>query len=143
MLAQFLITRKRTGDPIGQVTAYNANLRNRSVYFGMLIDPALMGAGWTSEAGALFLNYLFTIWDFRKIYIETIDFNFSNFASGIGRFFQEEGCLKENDFFNGRYWDMHILALYRRDWERVAAKYLSQLPVDESSPTSSPADVGA
>jgi hypothetical protein len=34
--------------------------------------------------------------------------------------FREEGCLRDHEFYQGRYWDLHIAAVYRTDWERGA-----------------------
>ena len=42
------------------------------------------------------------------------------FRSGLGRFFQEEGRLRDHSFWNGRYVDLMILAVYRPTWEREA-----------------------
>jgi RimJ/RimL family protein N-acetyltransferase len=79
-----------------------------------------MGRGWGVEAGALFITYLFATWSFRKLYAESLAFTWGAVASGVERVFREEGCLRDHEFYQGRYWDLHIAAVYRTDWERGA-----------------------
>jgi hypothetical protein len=39
-------------------------------------------------------NYLFTIWNLRKLYAEKLEFNYHSFALGLGCYFlREEGRL--------------------------------------------------
>jgi hypothetical protein len=47
-------------------------------------------------------------------------FTWGAVASGVERVFREEGCLRDHEFYQGRYWDLHIAAVYRTDWERGA-----------------------
>lgn len=117
VLAQFLIERRSTGERVGHVTSYDANERNGFCHIAMLTDPAVQGSGWILEAASLFVNYLFTNWNFRKLYGEVPEYNYDEFASGAGRWFRVEGRLGEHEFYGGRYWDLLLLALYRADWE--------------------------
>jgi ribosomal-protein-alanine N-acetyltransferase len=85
---------------------------------GIAAAPWAIGRGWSLEAAGLFVNYLFVNWDFRKLYGESVDFNFRSFKSGRGSLFTEEGVLRQHYFYNGEYWDSHILALHRDEWEQ-------------------------
>jgi RimJ/RimL family protein N-acetyltransferase len=131
VLAQFIIERVENGQRLGLVVAFDANERNGWCHIAMLLDPNVAGTGWVLEAGALFVNYLFTLWNFRKLYAEVLEFNYRSFSSGGGgRFFHEEGRLKDHEFYAGRYWDLLLIALYRDDWEhrpRVFRKLLASL----------------
>src|SRR5207248_435856 len=59
VLAQFVIETTGGGDPIGYITSFDANFRNRTAQLAMLLVPELLGKGWTLEAAILFINYLF------------------------------------------------------------------------------------
>lgn len=53
----------------------------------------------------------------RKIYIESLDYSIQGFKSGVGRWFTQEGVLRQHEFYNGEYLDLHIYAIYRTTWE--------------------------
>ena len=69
------------------------------------------------EAFMLFLDYLFTVFGFRKLYGEVLEFNLTSFRSIIGKIAHEEGRLRDHEYFDGRYWDLVFLAIYREEWE--------------------------
>lgn len=125
VLIQFVVTSTGNNEVLGLVVAYNADLRNRHAYGVVLVTPRLIGSGIGMEAMALFLNYLFTTWDFRKIYFESLSFNFIQFRSGLGKHFHQEGLLRGHYYFADRYWDNHILALYRDEFlQHPTVRYL-------------------
>jgi len=99
---------------VGHVVAYDGNLQDGTAYLGVIRDPRL-GAG-ALEGVALFINYVFSHFPLRKLYVQAPEFNLPQFASAItAGLFVEEGCLKDHQYFDDRYWDMHILALYREN----------------------------
>jgi RimJ/RimL family protein N-acetyltransferase/acyl carrier protein len=116
--AQFVIEHVGDQKPIGFVQAFDPSDRNGHCHFAIVLDPALERTGWALEALLLFLDYLFTIYNFRKLYAEVPEFNYASFASGNERDFKIEGRLREHDWHAGRYWDLFFLAVYREDWER-------------------------
>ena len=74
---------------------------------------------------ALFIDYVFTCWDFHKLYLEVSEYNAGQFQSGIGRLFDLEARLREHLWYGGRHWDELILALYRQTWEERAGRLLA------------------
>jgi RimJ/RimL family protein N-acetyltransferase len=116
VLVQFVVSNKRTGDPLGLVTAYNANQREGWVYLGAVADPQHFRTGRVLEGVGLLIDYLFTLWPFRKIYIESMEFNLDQFRHASAEVLVEEGRLKNHVFYADRYWDLLILALYRDHW---------------------------
>jgi len=123
VLAQFMIERNDDREAIGNVFAYNADLRNGHASVGVMVNPDVSGRGWGLEGAGLFVDYVFKVWNLRKIYAEAPGFNFEQFRSGAGRLFREEGLLRNHDYYDGRYWDLHILAIDRSDWQTLAAKW--------------------
>ncbi len=73
---------------------------------------------------ALFLEYVFRGWSFRKLYFELPEFNLAQFSRGVNRLFVEEGRLREHLYYDGRFWDKVILALYRTTWEAQSKRIL-------------------
>lgn len=135
-LAQFIVERRENGQRLGQVSAFDANERNGFCHIAMMLDPNLTGTGWALEAGALFINYLFSLWNFRKLYGEVLESNFGDFASGAGSWFRVEGRLTQHEFYAGRYWDLLLLALHREDWEPAGVELVRRLTTPrDASPT--------
>jgi RimJ/RimL family protein N-acetyltransferase len=118
VLVQFVVEHVETRQRVGHVLAFEADHRNGTCHIAMVIDPALAKMGWTLEAGTLFVNYLFTGWNFRKLYGATTEFAYRDFSSMAGEWFREEGRLHDHEWHAGRYWDMVMLALYREDFEK-------------------------
>lgn len=119
VLAQFLVTSRKDGRPVGLVSAYDANFRNQLVYLALLTDPRFARQGWVMEGGLVFAKYVFDTWSFRKIYLESAEFNYKQFASGAGHLFTVEGCLQDFEFHDGRYWHKYIASLSKEaflDW---------------------------
>jgi hypothetical protein len=73
---------------------------------------------------ALFLDYVFTCWNFEKLYLEVTEYNLAQFRSGMGRFFDVEARLRGHVWYAGRRWDQLTLALYRERWQRQAGRIL-------------------
>src|SRR5262249_7435820 len=96
VLAQFLVFAHGQELPIGMVKAYRASFQDRTAYIGGLRfdvgeESALMMRGF-----ALFIEYVFRCFDFRKLYLESPSYNVGQFASGIGRYFEVEGQYKDH-----------------------------------------------
>jgi RimJ/RimL family protein N-acetyltransferase len=123
-LAHFVIERRATNQMIGYASAFDANERNGWCHLGLVLDPGLHGSGWSLEAGALFVDYLFRVFAMRKLYGEVLEPAYADFASGAGRVFRVEGRFGRHEFYAGRYWDLIILAVYRDDWEAIGGPEL-------------------
>ncbi len=124
VIAQYLVLSPRQQRPVGIVLAYNANFQDQYAYIAAARfetqkrSPVLMlGFG-------LFIHYVFTCWNFRKLYLESSDYNYQQFASGVGRYFEVEARLRDHSFFGGRYWDQLTLAMYRHTWMELGERLL-------------------
>jgi RimJ/RimL family protein N-acetyltransferase len=130
---QFVVSRRDTDERVGWVLSYSVDLANGTTYIGIMMTPEYIGSGLGLEAAVLFINYLFASWNLRKIYSEAPDFTMEAMAGGLGRFFKEEGVLKAHRYYQGRFWDEHILAIYRDDWEQVISQFFPQDEHERSS----------
>jgi RimJ/RimL family protein N-acetyltransferase len=118
VLAQFIVERKEDGSPAGLVTSYNARLDIGSCYiaFARISKSPTAGGPDMLEGGFLFVNFLFRNWPLRKLYAEVPGWNWPQFQSGSGHFFEVEGTLRDHEYFDGRYWDQYIVGLHRERW---------------------------
>src|SRR5262245_33507497 len=112
VLAQYVIE-TASGRLGGLAVCYAANMRNGFAYVGIVAAPDFLGTGLAIEGTALFLTYLFSHWNFRKLYAEVPAFNLQQFESAIGKYCQVEGLLLDHEYFAEEWWDLHILAFHR------------------------------
>ena len=127
VLAQFIIEGAGTRKPLGLVAVTSPNFRDGFAYVSALGPPESQGLGLIAEGVLLGFHYAFSTWPFRKIYMEATEESYRAFKSGLGRFFVEEGRLKQHAFWNGRFMDLLILAVYRETWARHTATMLKRL----------------
>lgn len=140
VLCQFVVERAADGEPLGLISAYNADLRNDTAYLAVLMRDRPGASLWGFDALVLFLDYLFLNWSLRKVYAETSELSAWSFASGEGRYFRVEATLPEHEFYDGRYWDYYVLAFWRRDWEQLLPTVLPSVvalgePDTDGNPT--------
>jgi RimJ/RimL family protein N-acetyltransferase len=126
VLAQFIAEGVSSGAPLGLVSITSPNFRDSFAYMSAIGSPAAQGSGLMAEAVLLGFNYAFTTWPFRKIYMEATETSYGFFRSGLKRFFSEEGRLRDHTFWDGRYIDVMVLAVYRDTWVEQAER-LSRL----------------
>jgi len=112
---------------LGVVSVTSADLRNGTAYISAVSDLAFVGTGLMVEAAGLAIDYVFETWPFRKLYAEVPEFNLRSFGSVTRRLFRTEGRLADHVFMDGRYWDVHILAVDRETWDREGAPRLARL----------------
>jgi RimJ/RimL family protein N-acetyltransferase len=127
VLAQFIIEGVCLKEALGLVAITSPNFRDGFAYVSALGSVEAQGSGRIAEGVLLGFNYVFTTWPFRKIYMEATEESYHAFKSGLGRFFSEEGRLREHVFWNGRYVDLLTLAVYRETWARYAPVMLPRL----------------
>jgi hypothetical protein len=127
VLAQFIIEGVTSGTALGIVAITSPNFRDGFAYMSALGSAEAQGSGLIVEGALLGFNYAFVTWPFRKIYMEAIEASYEAFNSGLGRYFSEEGRLRGHSFWNGRFMDLVILAVYRETWAHHAPRILSRL----------------
>lgn len=98
---------------IGYIAGYNYNKVDGYIYITSILEEQ---KNLNKEALKLFIDYLFKCFPIRKIYCEVYenDNNKLDILQTIG--FSEEATLDEDVFFDGKYYNKHILALYREDY---------------------------
>ncbi len=115
VVAQFIVE-NRDGRPIGLVSAFEPDFRNRFISIAACSVDEVQSSGLVLEGVALLVSYLFENFDLRKIYAESLESNYEQFAMGEGRLFEVEGRMREHEYIDGRYQDFVLLAIYREPW---------------------------
>jgi hypothetical protein len=120
VLAQFMVIDANGDSRIGLVTVFSADFQDAHAHLAALsFDPdgnsvmMMLGLG-------LFVDYVFKCWNLRKLYLDTAEYNYAQFASGAGKFFEIEGRLKGHHYFDGKWWDHLILAIFREQWPETS-----------------------
>jgi RimJ/RimL family protein N-acetyltransferase len=113
---QLMVDAVSSGETLGCVSSYNVNLRNGIGYVAALGGSRALNRGLVPRGLALLISYLFDNWPFRKLYFEASSSSLSKFASGMGRYFVEEGRLRDYEYWRGEYRDFVICAISRESW---------------------------
>jgi len=113
VLSQFVVVAAPSGMPVGTVGSYQGDLGRGTAHVAAAFVPEQWGSRLPIAAVDLFVRHLFQVWNLRKLYLEVPEFNYAQIASGVGRYFEVEGRLREHSYYDGRYWDEYVLAVYR------------------------------
>lgn len=91
-------------------------------------EKDLWKQGYGTEAKMIFLEYIFNSLNLRKIYSHVLDTNPRSRGYSEKCGYELEATLPKHHFVEGRYVDLHILAVYadvwRALWEKTKRKYL-------------------
>lgn len=98
---------------IGYIAGYNYNKVDGYIYITSILEGK---ENLNKEALNLFIVYLLKCFPIRKIYCEVYenDNKKLDIFQTIG--FSKEATLNEDVFFDGKYYNKHVLALYREDY---------------------------
>lgn len=125
ILAQYVVVRIADSQPLGLVAAYQANFQDGHAFLGAETFARRQPSPLMILGTALFIDYVFTCWNFHKLYVEVAEYNLRQFQSGTGRIFEVEGQLREHLWYDGRRWDQFVLAIYRDAWSNQAGRLLA------------------
>ena len=112
VLSQFVVT-DAEDRPVGLVGAYNAN--TTAGHCHVFAVGATDQGRLITEATARFADWLFESFEFHKLWIESAEFNLTQFAS-LTELATIEGRLTNFDYWGGRFWDLLILSITQQRW---------------------------
>jgi RimJ/RimL family protein N-acetyltransferase len=102
-----------TWRPIGTVSLFHIDYRNRCADFGILIGaPDARGKGYGTEATRLMLDYAFTALGLRTVGLTVAEWNVAGQRAYARARFKEYGRRRSCRWMGGRWWDdVHTDAL--------------------------------
>ena len=118
-MPRLLITTK-TGERVGIIGVNEYDRRSGTAEVGYWIAHDKRGKGYAKEALALFVDFLFKELNYRKLYAYTSERNSASQRVLESNGFKREGRLRKHayDGIEGKYVDVLIYGLLRRDWEK-------------------------
>jgi RimJ/RimL family protein N-acetyltransferase len=122
ILTMLMIQALPSGRTVGFVFAYDHNPYDRYASWTIVMHPAYVNVGWGFEASMLFLDYLFTFFDLRKVCADIYAFNRHSLRLLLRMGAHEEGRFLEHRYYQGAYHDVIRLAATRAEWGRARPK---------------------
>lgn len=102
--------------PIGTINANTLNRDDGTFRYGIGIINAERKKGYASEAISVFLNYYFNELRYNKVNAGIFSFNESSIILHEKMGFTKEGCLRQNKFTDGKYWDVIIFGMTKKEF---------------------------
>ncbi len=106
------------GKLIGGCSYQRVSHKNRTCYIGISVySPTHWGKGYGATALRELLKFLFHEKNLRKALLEVYDFNKRAITCYEKVGFRQEGVLKEQLYRDGKYHDVHVMAVFARDFK--------------------------
>ncbi|WP_236860133.1 GNAT family N-acetyltransferase [Candidatus Formimonas warabiya] len=116
----FVIAEKQTGNYMGQIGLINIDTRNRVAEIGIVIGKKqLMGKGIGMQALRLIQRYAFDSLNLNRLELRVYACNTRAYRCYVKSGFQEEGKLRERFYIHGRYEDVILLGMLKKDYEEL------------------------
>ena len=109
----YVVCDGETKEILGYAYSYEYRRYDGHCKVCIVISEKYRAVGVGAIIGLRFLNELFVNYPLRKVYIDIYDYNKQSLKSNIDAGFIEEGLLKEHRYYDGKYYDMHLLGLTR------------------------------
>lgn len=87
-------------------------------------DTSVRGIGSLMEIRAL--DFAFNEMKLEKLYCEVMEFNSSVIKFHKKHGFKQEGIFKQHHFSEGKFWDVHRLAIFKSDWEKCREEIVNR-----------------
>ena len=105
------------GQHIGNLSLMHLNWKDRSAELGIVIgDKGQWGKGYAQDATRTLLAFAFGEMNLNRVYLRV----FADHQAAINAYrkcgFVEEGRLREEIYADGRYHDMLVMAILRREF---------------------------
>lgn len=112
---------------LGFLYSYDYRPTDQHAHFSIYICPECRHLGAGIEASLLFANALFMEQNLRKLYSCVYGYNEESLQCNREAGFTEEGILKEDRYFNGRFWDTYIFSISREEFCKRYGRLIERL----------------
>jgi ribosomal-protein-serine acetyltransferase len=106
------------GGIAGVVGMQKIDWLNRNVELGYWLSTPFRGSGLMTDACRTMISYAFAELDLHRVSIRCGVRNVTSCAIPERLGFTPEGTLREAQLLNGRYEDLRVFAMLKRDWKR-------------------------
>ncbi len=117
----FIIEDIETKMPIGAGGILYINWINRAGDFSFYIgyeEKYIDDEGYAEEAARLLLEYAYNNLNLNKIWMELYEFDEQKLTFFKEKFsFVVDGCLRENCYEDGKYWNSYIISLLKKEYK--------------------------
>ena len=104
------------GETLGFIFSYDFHLNDGHCKYTLCLYEKYQNKGYGAAAAILFLNYLFSSYPLRQVFVSVFDYNTHSLQCNQKSGFREVGCLPDYRFLNGHYYDLHYLHMTREDF---------------------------
>ncbi|MBT1248388.1 MULTISPECIES: GNAT family protein [unclassified Thermosipho (in: thermotogales)] len=113
----FAIELKESNEYIGGCGVNKVDWKNSVCELGIFLGMSYWNKGYGTEAMELLVDFVFKEMNINKIKLHVYSFNQRAIRSYEKLGFKKEGVLREELFRDGKYWDVIVMGLLRREWE--------------------------
>jgi RimJ/RimL family protein N-acetyltransferase len=114
---QLALTLKSTDQLIGSCGIRMISRESHEADIGFEVDPDFWGQGYASEAAGAIVRYGFDELRLHRIWARCIADNLSSRRVLEKLGMRQEGRLRENEYFQDRWWDTLIYAVLEHEWQ--------------------------
>ncbi|HVO43374.1 MAG TPA: GNAT family protein, partial [Aggregatilineales bacterium] len=115
-----LTGQKGAGQFAGMCNLQDIDYRNRHAELGLwLATRDIRGLGYGTDAIRALLPYAFDVVRLDKIHLGVYDFNESGLRCYERTGFRYEGCLRQQIYYQDRYWDEWPMRILRSEWDLI------------------------
>jgi len=120
---RFIIETKESKKPIGSISYRDYDSINKVIVLGIHIgEKNYWGKGFGTDAIKTFVKYLFDTLDINRIELDTFDENIRAIKAYQKCGFKIEGVLREARLIEGKFHDVIIMGMTRKDYLKIANK---------------------
>ena len=113
----FGIELKDTKQFIGTIAVYLVNWNNSTCHVGISIGPGHQGKGYGTDTMKALLDFIFNYMNINKVKLQVFGYNKRAIRSYEKCGFHVEGTLKEELFRFGKYHDIYVMGVLRKNWK--------------------------
>ncbi|MEE8716876.1 MAG: GNAT family protein [Coriobacteriales bacterium] len=113
----------RRGEFAGFVYSYDYSEGDQRCNVCLYLTRRWRATGAAGRVASTFLDELFAYYPLRKVYLYVYDYNRASLESDLQAGFVEEGLLRGYRYYDGRWWDCHVLAMTREAFRARLARF--------------------
>lgn len=115
-----LVIETKEGVYIGQISLHKIDWKNNNAELGIIIgNKEYWGKGYGTETIKILLHHAFNQMNLYKIYLRVFELNKRGIRCYEKCGFKEEGRLRQNYFYNGKYYDVILMGILKNEFEKT------------------------